>query len=96
MKIENSNRKKQIHFVANSLYKINANNYKINVVKIEKMYFTKNIFTLRNKYNLDVDVVQDINCRKQRQSIEANISFLIYRNLIYKIIQVITKSRKKN
>lgn len=57
IKIENSNCKKQVYFVANSLYNNNVNNYKVNIVKIKSMYFPKSTSILRDKYNLDIDIV---------------------------------------
>lgn len=84
--MKNLNRKRQIHFVANSMYEILACDYEVNVVQAMKIYFAKNTSILRNKYNLDVNAIQDVTHKRQRQLIEKNMSFLSYRNLIYKMI----------
>ena len=95
IKIENPNCKKQVYFVIDLLYKTNVCDYEINVVVIEKMYFTKDISLLQDEYNLDVDAIQDITYRKQRQSIDTNMFLLSHRNLIYKIAQVMAEFEKR-
>ena len=89
MKIDNFKLKfKQVRFFKNE-------NFEAYVIKDISYNLTTNTQLLIEKYELDVHIVENARSDLLKKKTKNLISFS-HQNLIYKMIQVMTKSDKKN
>ena len=89
MKVNNFKRIfKQVRFSENK-------NFKAHVIKDTLYSLTTNIQSLIEKYEFDVHVVENAKSDLLKKKAK-NLIFFSHQNLIYKMIQIMTKFDKKN